>query len=96
MHLADRLGAIPRQLPAGAVSKIEALWTLRNTAPEEQLDDIDGQMESIVVETVMGHIHLRVTMARKNRYVHAARREGRPLAAWMIGVCDRAAETEDR
>jgi len=42
------------------------------------------------VETATGQIHLRVPMARKNLYVHAARRSGRPLAAWMIEVCDRA------
>jgi len=48
------------------------------------------------VADVHAHIHLRVPMSRKNTYVHAARRKGRPLAAWMIEVCDRAADAEDK
>ena len=53
VRLADRLGDIPRQLPAGAASKIEALWAKRNTAPDDQLDGIDASMETIVVSSVL-------------------------------------------
>jgi hypothetical protein len=39
---------------------------------------------------MMGHIHIRTEMRRKNRYVRAAQRSGLPLVDWMIGVCDKA------
>ena len=42
-----------------------------------------------------GHIHLRVTMERKNSYVHAARRKQQKLSEWMTQVCDKAAAIED-
>lgn len=37
-----------------------------------------------------GHVHLRVTMERKNRYVKAARRKKQTLSEWMIETCDKA------
>lgn len=40
-------------------------------------------------ETATGHIHLRVTMARKNAYVAAAK--PRKLTAWMFEHLDKAA-----
>lgn len=36
-----------------------------------------------------GHIHLRVTMERKNRYVRAARRKKQKLSEWMTETLDR-------
>lgn len=36
-----------------------------------------------------GHIHLRVTMERKNKYVRAARRRKMKLSEWMLTTCDR-------
>ena len=36
-----------------------------------------------------GHIHLRVTMARKNAYVHAAKKK--KLTAWIFAQLDKAA-----
>lgn len=38
-----------------------------------------------------GHIHLRVTMERKNRYVKAAHRRKRKLSEWLTETCDIAA-----
>jgi hypothetical protein len=38
-----------------------------------------------------GHIHLRVTMERKNRYVRSAKRAGKNLSDWMTETCDSAA-----
>jgi hypothetical protein len=35
-----------------------------------------------------GHIHLRVTMDRKNKYVRAARRRKMKLSEWMLATCD--------
>ena len=35
-----------------------------------------------------GHIHLRVTMERKNAYVRAARLRGMKLTAWIICCLD--------
>lgn len=43
----------------------------------------------IAGETATGHIHLRVTMERKNAYVRAARPRG--LTEWAIEVLDKAA-----
>ena len=37
-----------------------------------------------------GHIHLRVTMERKNRYVRAARKRKQKLSEWMIETCDKS------
>jgi hypothetical protein len=37
-----------------------------------------------------GHIHLRVTMERKNRYVRAARKRKMKLSEWMTETCDNA------
>ena len=37
-----------------------------------------------------GHIHLRVTMERKNKYVRAARRLKKGLSEWMTEMCDKA------
>lgn len=37
-----------------------------------------------------GHIHLRVTMERKNRYVRAARNRKMKLSEWMTETCDTA------
>lgn len=37
-----------------------------------------------------GHIHLRVTMERKNRYVRAARNRKMKLSQWMTETCDTA------
>ncbi len=45
-------------------------------------------------EAAMAHIHLRVTLARKNRYVRTAQREGKTLAAWMTDTCDKASADE--
>ena len=36
-----------------------------------------------------GHIHLRVTMERKNRYVRAARKLKLKLSEWMTAALDR-------
>lgn len=36
-----------------------------------------------------GHIHLRVTMERKNRYVRAARRRKQKLSEWMTEALDK-------
>lgn len=36
-----------------------------------------------------GHIHLRVTMERKNRYVRAARRRKQKLSEWMTETLDK-------
>ena len=36
-----------------------------------------------------GHIHLRVTLERKNKYVRAARRRKMKLSEWMLATCDR-------
>lgn len=36
-----------------------------------------------------GHIHLRVTMERKNRYVRAARKRKLKLSEWMTEALDR-------
>lgn len=36
-----------------------------------------------------GHIHLRVTMERKNRYVRAARKRKLKLSEWMTDALDR-------
>ncbi len=36
-----------------------------------------------------GHIHLRVTMERKNRYVRAARKLKLKLSEWMTATLDR-------
>ena len=66
MRLADRLGAIPRQLPTGAASKIEALWAVRNTAMNDQLDVIDAKLETIVVSSVL---------ADRARQPHVAKRD---------------------
>ena len=38
-----------------------------------------------------GHIHLRVTMDRKNAYVHAARLSKQKLSEWMVTACDKEA-----
>lgn len=38
-----------------------------------------------------GHIHLRVTMERKNIYVRAARGRKLKLSEWMTDACDSAA-----
>lgn len=38
-----------------------------------------------------GHIHLRVTMERKNRYVRAAQKTGRGLSQWITDTCDTVA-----
>jgi len=37
-----------------------------------------------------GHIHLRVTMEHKNRYVRAARKRKMKLSEWMTETCDTA------
>ena len=37
-----------------------------------------------------GHIHLRVTMERKNRYVRAARKRKMKMSEWMTETCDTA------
>jgi hypothetical protein len=37
-----------------------------------------------------GHIHLRVTMERKNKYVRAARKLKMKLSEWMTETCDTA------
>jgi hypothetical protein len=37
----------------------------------------------------IGHIHLRVTMERKNRYVRAARKLKLKLSEWMTAALDR-------
>ena len=37
-----------------------------------------------------GHIHLRVTLERKNRYVRAARKRKMKLSEWMTETCDTA------
>lgn len=36
-----------------------------------------------------GHIHLRVTMERKNRYVRAARKLKMKLSEWMTASLDK-------
>jgi len=36
-----------------------------------------------------GHIHLRVTMERKNRYVRLARKLKLKLSEWMTATLDR-------
>lgn len=36
-----------------------------------------------------GHIHLRVTMERKNKYVRAARKLKLKLSEWMTAALDR-------
>jgi len=41
-----------------------------------------------------GHIHLRVTMERKNRYVRAARRKKQTLSDWMTETCDKASDQD--
>ncbi|MDE2106004.1 MAG: hypothetical protein KGL39_52765 [Patescibacteria group bacterium] len=38
-----------------------------------------------------GHIHLRVTLERKNAYVRAARRKKQKLSEWMVAACDKEA-----
>lgn len=40
------------------------------------------------------HIHLRVTLERKNRYVRAARKLKLKLSEWMTEACDNASTTE--
>ena len=40
-------------------------------------------------EPATGHIHLRVTMERKNRYVRAARKRNLKLSKWMTDALDR-------
>ncbi|MDE2020513.1 MAG: hypothetical protein KGJ13_09280 [Patescibacteria group bacterium] len=42
-------------------------------------------------QAATGHIHLRVTLARKGWYVRYARLHGRTLADWMQQTCDAAA-----
>ena len=43
----------------------------------------------LAVETpASGHIHLRVTMERKNKCVRAARRRKMKLSEWMEAACD--------
>ena len=37
-----------------------------------------------------GHIHLRVTMERKNRYVRDSRRRKMKLSEWITKTCDTA------
>jgi hypothetical protein len=37
-----------------------------------------------------GHIHLRVTMERKNKYVRAARKRKLKLSEWMTETCDKS------
>lgn len=44
----------------------------------------------------VGHIHLRVTMARKNAYVLAARVKGLSLSLWMVANLDEAANHGNR
>jgi hypothetical protein len=39
-----------------------------------------------------GHIHLRVTMERKNKYVRAAQIKKMKLSEWMILACDGISE----
>lgn len=39
--------------------------------------------------TANGHIHLRVTMERKNRYVRSAHKRKQKLSEWMIESLDR-------
>lgn len=43
-------------------------------------------------ETAKGHIHLRVTMARKNAYVKAAK--PKKLTAWIFEQLDKASGYE--
>jgi hypothetical protein len=40
----------------------------------------------------VGHIHLRVTMERKNRYVRAARAKQTGLSEWITNTCDAASK----
>jgi len=39
-------------------------------------------------EAAHAHIHLRVTMQRKNRYVKAAQRRRQTLSEWILESCD--------
>jgi hypothetical protein len=41
-------------------------------------------------QPAIGHIHLRVTLARKGWYVRTARLHNQPLAEWMQQACDRS------
>lgn len=41
--------------------------------------------------TAVGHIHLRVTMERKSRWVRAAQHSGQNLTSWMETHLDAAA-----
>lgn len=45
---------------------------------------------STATESATGHIHLRVTMERKNRYVRAGKLAGKNLSDWITGTCDAA------
>ena len=40
----------------------------------------------------VGHVHLRVTMARKNRWVRTARGREMGLSEWMTTTCDAECE----
>lgn len=42
-------------------------------------------------ESAVGHIHMRVTMERKNSYVRAARCKKLKLTEWIVETCDKAA-----
>lgn len=44
-------------------------------------------------EAATGHIHVRVTMARKNAYVKAAKPKA--LAAWMFEQLDKASDYKE-
>ncbi len=39
-----------------------------------------------------GHLHVRVPMATKGRWVAAARRAGLSLSAWVVGRLDKASQ----
>lgn len=50
----ERFGRCPRQAGDETAAKIEALWLRRNNAPEEELDAIDKEMESLAAEAANG------------------------------------------
>jgi len=58
----------------------------------ETLADLDNPRGRLPTgdQPAGGHIHLRVTIERKNRYVRAAKHNGQTLSEWLTETCDEA------
>lgn len=66
-----------------------AIRTLQLNAEERDLVSVFVGPGRPTIDPATGHIHLRVSMDRKNAYVRAAQTKSQTLAAWMFGCCDK-------